>query len=174
MTLATSVKKKQPTFEVSCQRQRKGNAIQIQFPISCLPSRNQHNCLRRIAPRRLNDGINVLSLMRDPRGSVFVFLRRDFQAGSSENRLYLIRDPSRELKLAQGVGTHHKQDLKHTPASIQYHSFPVPPLELHWVKDPLAPSCIRERCSAHCRRNRHGLGREEARFRRCTFDGSSH
>ena len=105
MTLAIRQKQKQPTFKVSCQRQREGNAIQIQFPISCLPSRNQHDRLRRIAPRRLNDGINVLSMMRDPRGRILVFLRLDFQAGSSENRLYRIRYPSREPNLAQGVET---------------------------------------------------------------------
>jgi hypothetical protein len=50
----------------------------------------------------VDDRVDILSFMRDTRRSVLVLLRRNFQPGRSQDRLYPIRNSSRRFELAIG------------------------------------------------------------------------
>lgn len=83
----------QLTLEVSGQSQGQGDTLQVQFIICGLPCCDQHNRLGGIAPRCMNNAVDVLTLVSDARGGVLVLLRRNFQACGLQYRLYLVMDP---------------------------------------------------------------------------------
>lgn len=83
------------TLKVPGQGQSQSDTFEIQLIIGGLPSCDQHNRLRSIASRRMDNAVCVFSPVGDAGGGVLVLLCRNFQACSLQYRMHFVVHPVR-------------------------------------------------------------------------------
>ena len=67
-----------PAFEVAGQSQSKGHAALVELILHVPPCCNEHDCLRCVSSRSMEDSVHVLAGVGDTSGRILILLGRDF------------------------------------------------------------------------------------------------